>query len=353
MTVDRQLHTYEPFPYTGDKSFHESPNYNWFNANVIDDMVGDNVKEKPGGFVEPFAKIPVEQRGNPTDWPSITHGDYRVYSKVKQGTYFTMEGNRSTPLTADEAMKKITGKIYKGNDGWTTDNKGFMCEYLGYYGATGGWYQKWNWQIYNTSNNRLASPVKGIMFQFRSPVENGFTAINDKVPNAGDPVGGNWDARGDQTAIDHIWGLWYHVPSAKYYCFEMTEWGNKHAPSDDPALNDAQDPFYHRYWFARRPQTETGGVIKEEYKIRHSLFNGAKIMIRCWCNEKIIEDCHFCGFAVQNETEKKAMSIRSHTNQWGYLTPVPFHIDRNTEGARVVLGGFASGGDYPLRTLTS
>jgi len=129
----------------------------------------------------------------------------------------------------------------------------------------------------------------------------------------------------------------------------MTEWGAYHAPSMDPNLR-GKDPMYSPYWFARRPMTEKGGVISDNNKIRHSTFNGDKVPIMCWSNHKRLEHCHFCGFCVQNETEKKIDKPRSHTNQWGKLSPIPFHIDRNTPGARVVFSDFTNKADYPLRT---
>ena len=357
MSGNYRISTFDPFPYAGE--VHSSDNYNWFNADTIDDVCGDaagRAVSKPGGWADLFNKIDPDMRGNPREWPTVSFGDYRLDSKsnVKLGTYWTMPGDSGAMLNCDQAMKAITGPIYSKADGWTKDNKGFMVEYLGWYAAkvmdSSSWYQKWNWQIYNTSNQRLANPVKGIAFEFRSPTEEGMIASNDSVPGLSGTS--TMDPRGDQTAIDYIWGLWWDPWEGKYFCYEMTEWGCTHAPSMDPSLK-GKSPFYSPYWFARRPQDEKGGVIKDTNKVRHSTFKGDKVPIMCWSNERRLEHCHFCGFAVQNETEQKATTTKGHTNQWGKLSPIPFHIDRNTPGARVVFGGFTSGTDYPLRTTST
>lgn len=350
-----RVSTYDPFPYSGEN--HTNENYNWFNCNVIEDPavqngIGSNAIGKPGGFCTIFAQIPEGQRGN--DFPVISHGDLAVSKSCQQGTYWSMPGDGSHMLNADEAMKAITDEIYNDGDGWNrTDKMGFMVEWVGWYGAGGHWYQKWSWQMYNTTNKRLVTPVKGIAFQFRIPTSDGHVAINDTL--SGISGSNKFNPRGDQTGIDYIWGLWWDPIDQKYYVYEMTEWGAYHAPSIDPVLEDNQDPMYSPYWFARRPHDEKGGVISTDKKVQHSAFGGKKVPIMCWANEKRLEHCHFCGFCVQNETEKKVTSPASHTNQWGKLSPIPFHIDRNTPGARAVFGGFSNttGKDIPLKTVST
>ena len=339
--AEYKIATYNPFPYAGE--VHRDGNYNWFNCNVIEDpAVRSPGNKAPGGYCTIFGQIDSAKRGN--SFPSISYGDIQG----ERGTIWSVIGNDKTSmLSADEAMKAITGPVKNSGDGWnrnSLEDMGFVVEYYGWYPASGTWYQKWSWQMYNTSEQRLALPVKGIAFEFRVPTETGLHAVNSKFKNGKT----DFKARGDQTGINQVWGLWWDPFEGKYYVYEMLEWGNYHAPSEDPALK-GKDIFFAPYFFARIPQSEKGGVDKKD-KCQYPA-SGLKTPVVCWSNEKRIEHCHFCGFCVQNETEKKVTSDSPHTNQIGKLSPIPFHIDRNTDGARAVFGGMASGTSFPIKRL--
>ena len=56
----------------------------------------------------------------------------------------------------------------------------------------------------------------------------------------------------------------------------------------------------------------------------------------------------FCGFGVQNSTRNLINDVKSHTYQWGKLSPIPFHIDRNNPNARCVFGGPMDSGRHSI-----
>lgn len=338
--ADKRVHTYDPFPYGG-----EITNRNWFFADTLTDVAVRD-RNKPGGYRKIFDKIADADFAN--ERPSIAHGDYSFSKGFEQGTYFSMPESKDADyvMSAEEAAVAISGPVLSIDDGWTQEEKGFTVEWFGWYGSGGAWYQKWNWELYNSSKtNWLSLPVKGIAFTFRVPSEKGIQATNSKF----DSGAYGHSTRGDQTGIDNIWGLWYHPESGKYYVFELEIWGNEHAPSIHKDLKDSV--YYSPYWFGKRPQNETGGVTSGDKKMDHSSIIGQYVPIMAWANEKILEKCCFCGFAVQNETEKKATTSRPHTNQWGQLSPIPFHIDRSGD-FRAVYGGSSittdavDGGDF-------
>lgn len=324
-----KINTYDPNPNGG-----EITNRNWFNANVIAAVEEPKKDSKPGGSKRVFSNIQ-EAKFHP-DYPPVTlnHGK-TLQDKVMDsnthdyGARWTMVtgGAVDEMIGAAEAARLITGPVRSKDEGWTEDNKGFMAEYFGWHGANTEWYQKWNWELYNSSSNRLCLPVKGISFTIRNPSEDNMFASN-----AATDYNNSGNTRSDQVAIDRMYGLWYYPDAAQYLCIEMTINGNNHAPSIDPALDGTN--FFQPYWFARTSQTEKGNID-------HFSEKGAVCHVSAWANDKIIEHSFFCGFAVSNIVDHAATSGHPHTYQMGKLSPIPFHIDRSGE-FRAVYGGFAT-----------
>ena len=343
--VNKTVLTYDPNPLGG-----EITNRNWFNANEIscesdttNQFVIDHElwkqPDKHGKTWRPFHKIDDDSFDNDAMPPELTFG--KTYKKDKgkgyKGTRWTMTKDigesdaykqdgtyhdwPQVSMTAQEAAEAITGYVQSKADGWTKDNKGFMIDYFGWHGANDGWHQKYCWELYNSSSNTLSLPVKGVSFLIRHPNESDMHAIHDSIKlNTG---AGSLDSRADQVCINKMWGLWYHPFTNKYHCYEMTINGNRHAPSEHPDIKGTH--FYQDYFFADKSQSHKGNSKNQVEK------KGALFYISAWSNEKIIEECNFCGFVVDNVVKHAATKIVCciHSCIMGliYLL-IPFHIDR-------------------------
>lgn len=338
MTENKKIYTYNPNSRGG-----ESTERNWFNMDTIacESTQNAEIKDKPGGTWALFNKI--DSNKFAFNRPTFNHGKTYDTGGKYMGTRWTMY--KSCPkdqwhawpnyaLTAEEAALAITSEVYDKAGGWSNDNKGFMIDYYGWHGANAAWYQKYGWEVYNKSANRLALGVKGISFTLRVPNEDDMFAIQ-----GGLNANASSKARGDQTSINKIVGLWFHPESGKYHTYEMTINGNRHAPSPDPDIDGTN--WHQEYWFADSPQWEKGNVT-------HISNLGWTYYISAWANEPIIEKCNFCGFAVDNVVDHASTQRAPHTYQFGNLSPVPFHIDR-TGNFKAVYGGFKSDGD--LRSI--
>lgn len=343
--TDKKVYTYDPNPNGG-----ESSGRNWFNMDTIScesvwyDKGGNpETKSKPGGQWIPFHKITADRFVEGFK-PSFRHGKTYDSKGKYMGTRWTIQKTvvkdewynwQNYALTAQEAAEAITSDIYSKAEGWTKENKGFMIDYYGWHGANSSWHQKYLWEVYNSSSNRLALPVKGISFSLRVPDEDDMFAIDDSM-NANNSA----KARGDQTAINGIHGLWFYPKVGKYLIFEMTINGNRHAPSPDPDIDGTN--WYQAYWFKEAGQNSKGNNTP------HPDDTGLTYNISAWSNEPILAECNFCGFVVDNIVDHAATQRAPHTYQFGNLSPIPFHIDR-TGDFKAVYGGFKSDGD--LRSI--
>ena len=348
--TDAKIFTYDPFPHGG-----EITGRNWFNADQIscesnprdENLNGYFDKEGPHLDVlwRPFFQIDESKFSPDAMPPMLSFGQVYETKNKFMGTRWTM--NETEPpytgkyndkweegsswieraLTAQEAAVAITGPVLSVADGWTKTDKGFMIDYYGKHPANQKYHQKYCWELYNKSNNRLSLPVKGVSFLIRHPSEVIF-AVDDFTD---DNNSGN--SRADQVSINKMWGLWFHPVSGKYHCYEMTINGNRHAPSTDPNIDGTY--WYQNYWFADQGQDKKGNSP------HISANSGNLFYISAWSNEKIIEECQFCGFVVDNVVDHAATQRRPHTYQMGQLSPIPFHIDR-TGKFKAVYGGFSN-----------
>ena len=305
---------------------------NWFYANRIDAIETSGIKTKPGGSMRIFRRI--DERKFATDVPIFNHGKTeKVKDNYYMGAKWTMkEGDPADAMIgADEAVKEMTRSVRSVGDGWSQSDKGFLIDYLGFHGANANWYQKYAFEVYNDTNNRLSLPVKGISFTARFPSEDDVFAINSNTNK-----NNSSKSRSEQIAINRVYGLWYRPENDKYYVYQMTPLGCFHAPSPYP---DNEDFYYYDYWHADSSQSEKGNVDhinKKNNKVRMSI----------WANEKVIHECHFCGFAMQFVVDHAATQTSPHTMQLGSLSPVPFHIDKSKNGNfKAFYGGQTSSDD--------
>ena len=334
-----KIHTYDPNPYGGEIS-----NRNWFNANQIASVEKRDEYNHPGGSTRVFSRIG-ENRFD-SNYPAV----YLRSGKTKQdkvmgsnthdyGSRWTMVegGGVDEMIGADEAAKLIAGPVLSKDEGWTVNNKGFIVDYFGWHPSAGNWYQKYNWELYNSSENRLSLPVKGISFTIRHPHEEDMFAVNGATNYNTSHI-----SRAEQVAIDRIYGLWYSPDRGKYLCIEMTINGNNHAPSAHPDI--AGTKYHQEYWFVRSNQGHKGNIT------HFSEFG--KWQISAWVNEKIVEKSFFCGIAVSNVVNHAATQGSPHSYQMGHLSPIPFHIDR-TGMFRAVYGGFTTADNNSGRSIST
>ena len=353
--ADKKVFTYNPNPLGG-----EITNRNWFNADEISCesdttnqyVIDNSLWNKPDAHSakwRPFHKIADDDFHPEALPPMLTFGKTYKADKGKGylGARWTMTKDISEAdshpasyhdwpqcsMTAQEAAIAITGYVKSKAQGWTKEDKGFMIDYFGFHGANTSWHQKYCWELYNYNKPKLSLPVKGVSFLIRHPSEDDMHAIHDSVKVNTNL--GSLDARSDQVSINGMYGLWYHPFTDKYHCYEMTVFGNRHAPSAFPALEN-EDPYYYQpYWFSDCSQSNKGNC-KNHIEEKGTTYN-----ISAWSNEKIIEECNFCGFVVDNVVDHAATKRVAHTYQMGQLSPIPFHIDRSGK-FQAVYGGFRS-----------
>ena len=149
-------------------------------------------------------------------------------------------------------------------------------------------------------------------------------------------------SRSEQIGISQMYGLWFHPKSGKYYTFEMTLNGNSHAGSPDPETEGTR--FHTDYWFADSDQTIGGNVS-------HPNSKGKTIDLAVWSNNPFIEECQFCGFAMQSVVDHAATQGSPHTMQMGNVSPVPFHIDRSGQFQAVFGGTSIDGNNGEFRSI--
>lgn len=346
--TDAKIFTYDPFPHGG-----EITGRNWFNANQIScesEPGGSGMWDRNDHYEErwrTFHKIEDSKFFQDAMPPMLTYGKVYEAKGKFMGTRWTMnetdppyqgdsnlddyyEGIRwpERVLSAEDAAKAIAGPVLSKSNGWTQKDKGFMIDYYGYHPANKKYHQKYCWELYNSSNERLSLPVKGVSFLIRHPSEDEMFAV-DEFAN----VNNSDKSRAEQVSINKMWGLWFHPASSKYHCYEMTINGNRHAPSTDLDIEGTH--WYQDYWFADHGQDIYGNSTHIEKN------NGRLFYISAWSNEKIIEECQFCGFVVDNVVDHAATKRSPHTYQMGQLSPIPFHIDR-TGKFKAVYGGFSN-----------
>ena len=331
--TDKRILTYDPNPHGGD-----SPRRNWFKADTISNLETQDAGKKHNKTYPVFEKI--SDNDLATDRPRFAYGS--TVESFKHDGEQAYEGSKWTQYEFNKGVDANTAALMMTSprvENYSETNKSFHAEFYGFYNNA-GWQQKYSWEIYNASGtNFLDLPVKGISFTYEFPKNKDEYGVHKAFADHKDANSKMLEAnRG--CMLNRIVGLWYHPVSGKYHIYDMTINGNNHAPSENPDLKAEDSPFYSAAYLVQSPNTETGNQSNFRYQNEVNK-TGVAHKISVWANEKILEECCFCGFAVNMCVSDDRNSVCIHSCIISNLSPVPFHIDR-TGNFRAVYGAYRS-----------
>lgn len=253
--------------------------HNWLNHTYFE-PIQTNAGGTPGGKVTPFSRI-IDSRFEKTRVKDFTHG----YVSGSEKTYC---------MTEDGLYEQEDYNAHRGG-----------VEYYGFMNKKGYWYN-FNFQVYNTSEIMYPGSLAG----FSCNISVG----NDTAHSTG-RCQHNW---GDQTQINHVYGLFYNTTNGKYRTEKMKSVG--------------QNP----YPLLNKPMTNTNNQIGSWGPLRTGRTWRAHFA-QSSMNDHEMAKYRFCGFAMNVAMTNKAASARCHVFQVNRLSPLPVGYQNNKDGDRQVI----------------